>query len=143
MAAFGGIAHSPKRAYNRVDVSLIFVAARDGLRRFVERAGRERVVCGSQAIRRLEFEENRAWPTQAGTASQALSVSSSFYTSPAGSQILWEDLPATFLPPYSSPARRVRPLYVSALALLCRFPRRSHEEVQSPTSAPDGLTRRR
>src|SRR5450432_2332361 len=36
----------------------------------------------------------------------------------------------------SSPARGVRPPCVSALALLCRFPRRSHEEVQSPTSAP-------
>src|SRR5450755_2853846 len=41
-----------------------------------------------------------------------------------------------FLPPCSSPARGVRPPCVSALALLCRFPRRSHEEVQSPTSAP-------
>ena len=84
IAAFGGIAHSPKRAYNRMGVSLMFVvAARDGLRRFVERAGRKRVACGLRAIRRLEFEENRAWPTQAGTAPQALSVSSSFYASSA------------------------------------------------------------
>jgi hypothetical protein len=36
----------------------------------------------------------------------------------------------------SSPIRRVRPLCVSTLALLCRFSRRSHEEVQSSTSAP-------
>jgi hypothetical protein len=35
-----------------------------------------------------------------------------------------------------SPARRVWPPCVSALALFCRFPRRSHEEAQSPISAP-------
>jgi hypothetical protein len=40
---------------------------------------------------------------------------------------------------YSSPARGVRPPYVSALVLLCRFPRRSHEEVQSSTLAPIGV----
>jgi hypothetical protein len=53
LAAFGGIAHSPRRAYSRIECSFD-------------------VCCRERWVLRMFRRRNRAWPTQAGTVTQCL-----------------------------------------------------------------------
>jgi hypothetical protein len=118
----------------------MFVAARDG---FEDISSSALDVSVSHAVRRRFVGQSSKKPclTDAGrhcvpgfTRFSSFCASAARVANPVGG--LTSHL---FLPSCSSPARGVRPPCVSALALLCRFPRRSHEEVQSPTSAPSRI----
>src|SRR5450755_2154455 len=114
----------------------IFITARDG---FKDISSSALDVSVSYAVRRRFVGQSSKKPclTDAGrycvpgfTRFSSFCASSARVANPVGG--LTSHL---FLPPCSSPARGVRPPCVSALALLYRFPRRSHEKMQSSTSA--------
>jgi hypothetical protein len=96
------------------------------------------VILGSRAFRRLEFEGIVHWPdNRQVTVPQAFSIPPAFVplvrvANPVR-RTYHQPLPSSLL---LARAPRATPLRLCVGPAPCRFPRRHHEEVQSPTSAP-------